>query len=169
MIDRETLGKVVRLAWVAWAAEQPNPKSSWLRPWEELSETDREADRRIGELTANFALSEYNPLNRYQEEVKRTTATTELNDTLVMTAMGLSGEVGEINEQIRKYLFHCHLLNRDDIAKECSYLLWYLTALCAALGVSLQDVIDQNVKNLRRRYPAGFDAERSKNREKNNE
>lgn len=49
MLDRETLGQVVRAAWIAWAREQPNPKPSWLVPWEELSAADKEADRRIGD------------------------------------------------------------------------------------------------------------------------
>lgn len=45
---RERLGMRVREVWVAWAREQPNPKPSWLVPWNELSEADKEADRRIG-------------------------------------------------------------------------------------------------------------------------
>ncbi|WP_438028967.1 hypothetical protein [Sorangium sp. So ce233] len=50
--DREALGRAVRAVravWVAWAHEQPAPKASWLAPWEALAESDREADRRIGE------------------------------------------------------------------------------------------------------------------------
>jgi len=46
------LGRIVREAWVAWASEQPEPKPSWLVPWDELSESDKEADRRIGEAVA---------------------------------------------------------------------------------------------------------------------
>lgn len=45
---REELGKIVREEWIAWAKEQPNPKPSWLVPWEGLSESDKEVDRRIG-------------------------------------------------------------------------------------------------------------------------
>lgn len=48
-MNREALGKIVRDAWVEWAKAQINPKPSWLVAWEELSETDREADRCIGE------------------------------------------------------------------------------------------------------------------------
>lgn len=48
-MDRETLGREVRAVWVAWAEEQPDPKPSWLVPWEGLGEADREVDRRIGE------------------------------------------------------------------------------------------------------------------------
>lgn len=47
--ERERLGQLVRDTWIKWAKEQPNPKPSWLVPWEELSEPDREVDRRIGE------------------------------------------------------------------------------------------------------------------------
>lgn len=48
-MDRDALGRKVREAWVAWAREQPDPKPSWLLPWERLAEPDREVDRRIGE------------------------------------------------------------------------------------------------------------------------
>jgi len=50
--DREALGRLVREVWIAWAREQPNPKPSWLVPWEGLSEPDKEVDRRIGERLA---------------------------------------------------------------------------------------------------------------------
>lgn len=49
---RERYGRLVRETWIGWAREQPNPKPSWLVPWEGLSEPDREVDRRIGEALA---------------------------------------------------------------------------------------------------------------------
>jgi len=55
-IDREHLGRMVREIWIVWAREQPHPKPSWLKPWEELSEPDREVDRRIGEGIARHVL-----------------------------------------------------------------------------------------------------------------
>ncbi len=48
-LDRDVLGKVVREAWIEWAKQQSNPKPSWLVPYEELDESDKEADRMIGE------------------------------------------------------------------------------------------------------------------------
>lgn len=168
MIDRETLGRIVRLAWVEWAREQPSPKPSWLKPWEELSETGREADRRIGEFTANFVLSEHNPLSEYQEEVQRTTGTKTYGETLVMAVMGLAGETGEVCDILKKHVFHDHELDRGKIVKECGDVLWYLTCLCNTLDVPLSEVIEVNVDKLRRRYPSGFDTERSRNREETN-
>lgn len=49
---RERLGRLVRDVWIAWAQEQPSPKPSWLVSWEDLTEPDREVDRRIGERLA---------------------------------------------------------------------------------------------------------------------
>jgi hypothetical protein len=53
-LAREELGRVVRHEWLRWAREQPDPKPSWLLPWEELTEAEREVDRRIG--TALYGL-----------------------------------------------------------------------------------------------------------------
>jgi hypothetical protein len=33
---------------VEWAREQPNPKPSWLLPWEDIDDGQREVDMRIG-------------------------------------------------------------------------------------------------------------------------
>lgn len=52
--ERETVGRIVRKVWIAWAHEQPSPKPSWLVPWEGLSEHDREVDRRIGAECARW-------------------------------------------------------------------------------------------------------------------
>lgn len=48
-MDREALGKFVRDVWVAYCLETGDTKPSHIAPWEELSEWDKEADRRIGE------------------------------------------------------------------------------------------------------------------------
>lgn len=49
VLDREALGKQVRSVWIKWAREQSSPKPSWLLSWDELTEPDKEVDRRIGE------------------------------------------------------------------------------------------------------------------------
>lgn len=56
---REWLGRIVREVWVRWAKEQPEPKPSWLVPWDGLTEPEQEVDRRIGEAVAENALWTY--------------------------------------------------------------------------------------------------------------
>jgi len=50
--NREEGGRLVRAAWISWAQQQPNPKPSWLVPWEDLAEEDKEADRVIWDQIA---------------------------------------------------------------------------------------------------------------------
>lgn len=52
-VDRESLGRLVREVWVAWAREQPRPKAHHLDLWEQLDEGGREVDRRIGAAVAD--------------------------------------------------------------------------------------------------------------------
>jgi hypothetical protein len=53
-LRRESLGRLVREVWVVWAKDQDNPKPHHLMPWDELSDSDREVDRRIGETLAGI-------------------------------------------------------------------------------------------------------------------
>jgi hypothetical protein len=54
--DRERIGRVVREIWIDWAREQPSPKPTWLLPWEDLTDTYREAGCRIGEQLFSMGL-----------------------------------------------------------------------------------------------------------------
>lgn len=165
MIDPEKLGEIVRLSWTESKREEENPKPEHLLPYQQLDPWNQEIDRRIGVAVANFALEEYSPLTRYQEEVKRTTAANGWNEALLMAALGMTGEAGEICDIIKKYIWHGHGLGKDDLVKELGDLLWYLCAMCNRLNVPLSEVIEKNVEKLRKRYPDGFDHEKSKNRE----
>lgn len=53
-MTRDDIGKVVRDAWIKWAKTQENPKESWLVPYSELPEDDKEADRCIGDALAHY-------------------------------------------------------------------------------------------------------------------
>jgi hypothetical protein len=46
--ERDRLGRIVRDLWISWAESQPNPKPSWLVPYDQLSDTYKEADIVIG-------------------------------------------------------------------------------------------------------------------------
>lgn len=57
-LNRETLGRLVRVTWIEWAYEQAAPKPSWLVPWDDMAECDREVDRRIGERVAQATIAQ---------------------------------------------------------------------------------------------------------------
>lgn len=102
----------------------------------------------------------------YESSVMRTTGNyRRYTDALQACALGLAGEAGEIADFIKKVMYHDHENDHDHIAEELGDLLWYITRMCVAIGVPLQDVAVMNIAKLARRYPDGFDPERSKNRE----
>lgn len=104
--------------------------------------------------------------NEYQEEMMRTAQGIEKNrENLCMGAMGITGEAGEVSDYIKKVLFHSHELNEVKLAEELGDVLWYLTYLSSIIGYDLEEIAEINKKKLRKRYPKGFESQRSINRE----
>jgi NTP pyrophosphatase (non-canonical NTP hydrolase) len=85
-------------------------------------------------------------------------------DPLVNAALGLVGESGEIADLVKKVVFHNHPPKLERFREEMGDLVFYLTFLMYATGLSWAEVIEDNVKKLNERYPEGFDSERSMNR-----
>jgi len=56
----EELGKLVRSTWVNWAKSLPLAKQSWLTPWEELDDQQKEIDRLLGKTVWEAALASSN-------------------------------------------------------------------------------------------------------------
>jgi hypothetical protein len=55
--SRDDWGRMVREIWIRWARHQPHCKPTWLTPYEDLSEADKEVDRRIGVGIAHAAVA----------------------------------------------------------------------------------------------------------------
>ncbi len=75
---------------------------------------------------------------------------------LVYTALGLSGEVGETCNQIKKILRDNNGLLTDERKKklfdELSDIGWYWSQLCTELGFNLVDIATYNLEKLDKRY-----------------
>lgn len=78
--------------------------------------------------------------------------------------MGLMSEVGEIAAIYQKK-HQGHPISTSEVALELGDLLWFASELCDVLGYDMETVAKWNIDKLRRRYPEGFDAQRSLNRE----
>lgn len=66
---------------------------------------------------------------------------------------------------MKKHLFQGHELDRARLMKELGDVAWYLAEAAEALEVPLEEILQGNLDKLRRRYPEGFEAERSRQRE----
>lgn len=86
-------------------------------------------------------------------------------DILINAVMGLCGESGEAIDIVKKHLFQGHELDNGKLMKELGDIAWYLAEVATALDVPLEEIFQGNLDKLKKRYPEGFDAQRSRNRE----
>lgn len=101
----------------------------------------------------------------YQSAARRTQAK-DLTDAqrLDHAKSGLAAEVGEIHSIFQK-TYQGHEISEEALASELGDLLWFMAEFADARGWNLGTVAGLNIRKLRRRYPAGFDAARSVHRE----
>ena len=105
-------------------------------------------------------------LNEYQCKAARTSSKTLSRDGHLMNGcLGLAGEAGECCDLLKKNQFQDGREIREKMLDELGDVLWYIAESASALGYTLDEVADHNVKKLMNRYPEGFDAERSLHRE----
>jgi len=76
----------------------------------------------------------------------------------------MAAEVGEIHGIYQK-IYQGHEADAEELKKELGDLLWGIAELCTVMGWGLDDIAAMNIEKLRRRYPNGFEAVRSKYRE----
>lgn len=86
---------------------------------------------------------------------------------IVMATMGLSGEVGELNDMIKKWIFHKSDMDITHAKKELGDILWYVACMAESFGWSLDEIMKMNIDKLKARYPDGFDIGRANHRAEN--
>ena len=106
--------------------------------------------------------------NEYQALAQRT-ARKGLNvrDKLTNGVIGMCGESGECADLVKKWLYQGHKWGdtREKLIEELGDCLWYCVETATAINIDLENVMERNINKLRARYPAGFDPDKSINRE----
>ena len=138
--------------------------------YERLQDCIREDGMRIAALIEeNKALhqdAKHLTAAQYQEAAMRTSNDKlTIRDHVLNGALGLFGEGGEVADIVKKAYMQGHPLDKAHIAEELGDVCWYVAELATALGYSVEEIMGGNVDKLRRRYPEGFEAERSINRD----
>ena len=75
----------------------------------------------------------------------------------------MASEIGEIHAFFQKE-YQGHDIDEEKLEDEVGDLLWGIAELCDVYGWSMVDVAMRNIDKLRKRYPDGFDPERSVHR-----
>ena len=78
---------------------------------------------------------------------------------------GMCGEAGEVADLVKKAFYQGHDLDVNSLVDELGDVSFYLCWLCNLLGIDFSEVCFNNMRKLTARYPDGFDAKRSLNRQ----
>lgn len=104
--------------------------------------------------------------NEYQQLAGRTLGNYDTLQAMITNGVfGLCGESGEVADLVKKWAFQGHALDRDRMVEELGDVLWYIALLATALYEPLEGIMQANIDKLKKRYPDGFDAERSVHRD----
>ncbi len=70
-------------------------------------------------------------------------------DTLSLAGLGLGGESGEVQDLLKKYLFHPgYTLDVDELGIELGDVFWYFTVILDYFNLDLEDVMMENTRKL---------------------
>ena len=83
---------------------------------------------------------------------------------LLNGCLGLSGEAGELNDLVKKWIFHKKPLDLEHMKKEIGDVCWYIADICHSMGFDLGEIFRMNIDKLKARYPEGFSEQRANNR-----
>lgn len=104
-------------------------------------------------------------LNEYQQFAQRTSRKDiSPDDHLFNGILGLAGETGECADLVKKCFYQDGRQIAHDLFDELGDVMWYVTEIASAMGWELEDVAKHNIDKLRKRYPEGFDSDRSLHR-----
>jgi NTP pyrophosphatase (non-canonical NTP hydrolase) len=82
-----------------------------------------------------------------------------VNISMLMTASdGMVAEGGELKEIVKKILYQGKPLNEDNVfhmKRELGDVIFYWIVGCMALGENPYEVIEENIRKLKARYPGG--------------
>ena len=108
---------------------------------------------RCDELDGNYADNQHGP---------------DVNIPLMLTAaIGMAAETGEFCELPKKIFFQGKRLDEDAVyhmKRELGDIIFYWMNACSALRLDPNEVIQENINKLTKRYPNGFAVEKSENR-----
>jgi NTP pyrophosphatase (non-canonical NTP hydrolase) len=89
----------------------------------------------------------------------------DLEEQLILVALGLTGEAGEVADLIKKVFYHKHPLDKEKLILELGDCLWYIEYASLALGITREEIEQKNIEKCLRRYPNGFNSKDSIKRE----
>ncbi len=95
-------------------------------------------------------------LSDYQKLCKRTAKKFDNREKEILTwGLGIAGEAGDVASCIKKTFAHGND-QRNGIRENIGDTLWYTAMICNFFKWDFDEVLEENIKKLEKRYPKGF-------------
>ena len=95
-------------------------------------------------------------LKEYQELAKLTAKKFDNPEIEIFTwGLGLTGEAGDVASCIKKTFAHKNDV-REGIKENLGDMFWYSAMICNFFNWDMQEILEQNIEKLKKRYPQGF-------------
>ena len=107
--------------------------------------------------------------DKYTNEALRTESKlfqfTARTPRLMHIALGLTSEVGEIADQLKKHIFYGNELDETNLKEEAGDVMWYLALLMDELETTFNKEQNRNINKLKDRFPEKFTQDKVNNRD----
>ena len=95
-------------------------------------------------------------IKEYQELCKKFARDFKNKEKEIMTwGLGISGEAGDVAGCIKKTFSH-YSDQTLGIRENIGDTLWYAAMICNYFNWDMQEVLDENIEKLKKRFPEGF-------------
>lgn len=97
--------------------------------------------------------------NEYQEKSRKTAKYPDVGNNWIYPVMGLCGESGEVADKMKKVIRDENGVvsneKREEVKKELGDVLWYVAQLATELGLTLDEIAENNIEKLYSRLERG--------------
>ncbi|MBR9691660.1 nucleoside triphosphate pyrophosphohydrolase family protein [Candidatus Woesearchaeota archaeon] len=101
-------------------------------------------------------------MKEYQEKCRLSAKKFDTEKEEIFTwGLGIAGEAGDVASCIKKTFAHDND-QKKGIRENIGDTLWYAAMICNFFGWDMQEVLNENVAKLEKRYPKGFKIEKAK-------
>jgi NTP pyrophosphatase (non-canonical NTP hydrolase) len=72
---------------------------------------------------------------------------------LIHAALGMSSDAGEFTDAVKKHAIYGKPMDLENLVEEIGDVLWFCALACNSLGVTMEQVMHENIVKLAKRYP----------------
>lgn len=96
-------------------------------------------------------------LKKFQEHCEKTCRNDIKNEKVgILTwGLGIAGEAGDVASCIKKTFMHDND-QRQGIRENLGDVMWYAAMICNHFGWDFEEVLQENMEKLSKRFPKGF-------------